>query len=401
MDSKIKAIDLRKIFDSSGNFTVEATVRLNGESGTASAPSGKSKGIHEVIAFPENSVDLGIRNFAEISKRLIGTDATEQATIDAILEENFGRIGGNVSSAVSIATAKAAASSLGIELYEYVYDKYTKKLGIRRSVPRPLGNVIGGGIHSQNSHMSIQEILIATESPNAEKNVMVNSEFHRIVGQEAAKKTAIPLGVNIERAWVLPFDEGESFELVSAVREELEERHNVRISLGMDIAASSLFKDGLYFYKDKKLSPGEQLEFLEDLCKKYRITIIEDPFGEESFEDFAKLTASIGDSSLIVGDDLYVTNVERIEEGAKVKATNAVLIKVNQIGTLTKTIRAIEAAGRHGMKTIISHRSSETTDPFIAHLGVAFGCTYIKTGTVGGERVSKLNELIRIQKMTG
>lgn len=399
LDLDINSINLRKVFDSSGNYTVEATVSLAGVIGTASAPSGKSTGKNEVMAFPGGDVDSGIRSFNHVAKELVGKEATSQEEIDKILKENAPKIGGNICTAVSIAAARSAASSLGLELYDYVYQNFTKKLKMKLSVPKPLGNIIGGGVHSQNSGMSIQEILVAAESHDAQKNIMINSQFHKLVGKEAAKSTDSPLGVNMERAWVLPFGETKSLKIASAVKKTLEEKYSTKITIGIDFAASSMYTDGNYKYKDNELSTEQQLAFVELLHKEYQVGILEDPFDEEDYDSFARLTGMIGNKALIVGDDLYTTDYKRIETGADKKATNAVLIKVNQIGTLTETIKAVYTATKNDMKTIISHRSSETTDNFIAHLGVAFGSAYIKTGTIGGERISKLNELMRIDKI--
>ncbi len=399
MDTKITGISLRKMFDSSGNFTVEATVALKSSIAVASAPSGKSKGKTEVASFPEGNVDTGIGNFKHLEPKLVGESVEAQGNIDAILNDNVVIVGGNVTTAVSIAVARAAATCNCMELFEYVHGKLTKKFGMGIGVPRPLGNVIGGGLHSLNSGMSVQEILVATESQSAEKNVAINSELHKTIGQYALKHTTSPVGVNIERAWVLPFDEIESLEIVSRLKSELEEKYGVKITMAMDLAASSIYREGKYAYGSRKLSTVGQIEFAAALNEKYGVGILEDPFDEEDYASFAKLNKAIGRNALIVGDDLYTTNAKRIEEGAKMHATNAVLVKVNQIGTLTETIRAVAVAVRNDMATIISHRSSETTDPFIAHLGTAFGSKYIKTGTVGGERIAKLNELMRIDNI--
>lgn len=398
----ISKILLRKIFDSSGNPTVEAEVRTSsGACAIASAPSGKSKGKTEVSSFPTGGVDAGIKNFAKIAKTFTGQPVLEQEEIDGILSSHIPMIGGNVSTAVSIAVAKAAALSLGVELYQYVHDSMTKKHGIRLCVPRPLGNIIGGGVHSQNSGMTIQEILVAAETQSAERNITINSDIHRLVGRLAAEFVKSPIGVNIERAWILPYSENDSLQLVHTVKEEMEKKYGARVTIGIDFAASSFYHGGGYKYRSGVKTADEQLDFVRSVLEKYDVRVLEDPFDEEDYGGFARLTKLVGRKALVVGDDLYTTNWRRISVGGERKATNAALIKVNQIGTLSDTVKAVATARRSGMETIISHRSSETTDPFIAHLGAAFGCRYIKTGTVGGERVAKLNELMRIDALIG
>lgn len=400
----IANVSLGKIFNSGGDQTVQATVRSSsGVEAQASAPSGKSTGKAEAPPFPKGGIDIGISAFDSLlANRLRGFDTRSQVEADDLLAAFIPEVGGSVTTAVSVALARVAAKEEGVELFQYLHDKLVKGTGIEMRVPYSLGNMIGGGAHSFNSGMGVQEILASTRSKYPETNVMVNAALHKKIG-EIAKKTGTPLGVNIERAWVLQFEELRALEVTREARNAMQDQYGVMIVIGMDVAAASLYdaEKGVYDYgkgkpEGKRLTTEQQLSFMQELSKVHGVLSIEDPLDEDDFEGHAALTKAIGGTTRIVGDDLYVTNADRIETGGRMGATNAVLLKVNQNGTLTGTARAAVMAHKYGMTTVTSHRSSETLDPFLTHVAIAFGSEEIKTGTVGGERMAKLNELVRV-----
>ncbi len=401
-DSIINDVRIRKILDSRGGFTVEATVSSGRLSETAMVANSTSTGSHEVFAFPGGDVDRGIANFDRVKRDLVGVDSEDQAEVDRILHkiggERLGFIGGNVSTGVSVASAKLAARANGLELYEYIFSNFTKGHGIKKSVPRPLGNLIGGGVHS-NDKMSIQEILISADSGNFMNNAYINGRVHRALGDHLSRSLKIATGVNIEGAWVTGFGDKENLGLGKRFCDEEGTISECKIDIGADFAASEFYRDGEYVYLDSKFSSSGHVEFVEKLAGEFGRSVLEDPMREDDFRGFAEITKRIGSNSLIIGDDLYTTNVERLKKGIANKSTNAVLIKVNQIGTLSDTMAVVMLAHENGMDTVVSHRSRETIDSFIAHLAVAFGSKFIKTGIVGGERVSKLNELARIESL--
>jgi len=393
----IEDIVIRKILDSRGNPTVEVEVYTLSGYGRAAAPAGKSTGKHEVKAYPAGGIDAGIKYFKEKMDNLIGMDATRQEDVDAMLHEidgteNFSMLGGNIAVAVSLAVAKAAANSLGLPFYQYLGGVYATK------VPKPVGNVLGGGKHAVGG-TTIQEMLAVPMSESARDNVFANAEIHRVLGKKLRERFPnISIGLGDEKAWIAPMDDIEAIELLVEAIEEVKGEYGIEIKPALDLAASSFYRDGKYVYRNGEKTPEEQIEFVESLVKDYGIYIVEDPLHEDDFEGFAELTRRIGHLAYIVGDDLFVTNVKRIKIGIEKGAANAVLIKPNQIGTLTDTVNAIKLAKENGYATVISHRSGETCDTSIAHIGVAFGCEFIKTGAIGGERTAKLNELIRIEE---
>ena len=393
----IEDIVIRKILDSRGNPTVEVEVYTLSGYGRAAAPAGKSTGKHEVKAYPAGGIDAGIKYFKEKMDNLIGMDATRQEDVDAMLHEidgteNFSMLGGNIAVAVSLAVAKAAANSLGLPFYQYLGGVYATK------VPKPVGNVLGGGKHAVGG-TTIQEMLAVPMSESARDNVFANAEIHRVLGKQLRERFPnISIGLGDEKAWIAPMDDIEAIELLVEAIEEVKGEYGIEIKPALDLAASSFYRDGKYVYRNGEKTPEEQIEFVESLVKDYGIYIVEDPLHEDDFEGFAELTRRIGHLAYIVGDDLFVTNVKRIKMGIEKGAANAVLIKPNQIGTLTDTVNAIKLAKENGYATVISHRSGETCDTSIAHIGVAFGCEFIKTGAIGGERTAKLNELIRIEE---
>ena len=392
----IKDINLRKITDSRGNPTVEADIITNDGFGRAAAPAGASTGTFEAQAWPKNDVNLGIRNAKEnLIPALLGITTSDQSTFDKTLKEkdgtkNLQNIGGNIAVALSLACAKAAANSKNIPLFEHV--SKTKSY----SIPAPMSNVLGGGAHAIGG-TDIQEYLVTSFDNDITTAIETNAAVHKEVAKILKEKFPnIALGKGDEGAWVAPLENVEALELVTKAVDNVQKETGVEVRTGLDVAASEFYKNGKYVYKEQTLTPEEQVDFMLGLIEEYDLHSVEDPLDQNDFESWASLTDQT--DSLIIGDDLYVTNTERLKEGIKKKSTNSILIKPNQIGTLTDTIETVEMAKDSDMATVISHRSGETTDTSIAHLGVAFESHAIKTGIMGGERIAKLNELVRISE---
>ena len=392
----IKDIKLRKIIDSRGNPTVEADIVTNEGFGRAAAPAGASTGTFEAQAWPENNVNLGISNAKEnIIPSLIGIASNDQETFDNTIKDkdgskNLQTVGGNIAVALSLACAKAAADSKNIPLFEHV--SKTKSY----SIPAPMSNVLGGGAHAIGG-TDIQEYLVTSFDNDVSTAIETNAAVHKEVAKILKEKFPnIALGKGDEGAWVAPLENVEALDIVTKAVDNVQKETGVEVRTGLDVAASEFYKNGKYVYKEQTLTPEEQVDFMLGLIEEYDLHSVEDPIDQNDFESWASLTDQT--DSLIIGDDLYVTNSERLEEGIKKKSTNSILIKPNQIGTLTDTIKTVEMAKESEMATVISHRSGETTDTSIAHLGVAFESHAIKTGIMGGERIAKLNELVRISE---
>ena len=392
----IKDINLRKIIDSRGNPTVEADIITNDGFGRAAAPAGASTGTFEAQAWPKNNVDLGISNAREdVIPSLIGITSNDQETFDETIKDkdgtkNLQNVGGNIAVALSLACAKAAADSKNIPLFEHVSKNK------EYSIPAPMSNVLGGGAHAIGG-TDIQEYLVTSFDNDVNTAVETNAAVHKEVAKILKEKFPnIALGKGDEGAWVAPLENVEALEIVTKAVDNVQKETGVEIRTGLDVAASEFYKNGKYVYKEQTLTPEEQVDFMLGLIEEYDLHSVEDPIDQNDFDSWASLTDQT--DSLIIGDDLYVTNSERLKEGIEKKSTNSILIKPNQIGTLTDTIKAVEMAKSAEMATVISHRSGETTDASIAHLGVAFESHAIKTGIMGGERIAKLNELVRISE---
>jgi len=390
----IEVIELRKILDSRGNATVEADIRTSTGFGRSAAPSGASTGKFEAVVKP---VDEAIENAMEnVLPALIGMDATEQEFFDEQLRDidetdNFSGIGANVAVALSLANAKAAVDSLGLSLFRYLGGAFT------REMPLPLGNVIGGGAHAANA-TEIQEFLVVPGgASNTEEAVFANAAVHRHV-KELLKKHNKSCGKGDEGAWAPQIDDALAFELIAEATGLVADEMGVEVDMGLDVAASQMWDGKNYRYRSTVRSTEDQVAYIAELVDKYGLVYVEDPIHEEDFEAFAELSNQVGDRCLICGDDLFVTQAGRIQQGIDVDAANCVLIKPNQVGTLTDTFEAVRLAHQNGMDTVMSHRSGETTDTTIAHLATAFSCVFLKCGVVGGERIAKLNELIRIEE---
>ena len=398
MDPKIKKIVLRKILDSRGDFSFECEVMGESFFGRCSAPSGASVGKFEAVAYPKG-VDASIEYAkSKVIPKLTGIDVREQKKIDELLREadgtnNFSNLGGNAAIAISLACAKASAHLQGKQLFEI--------LGNGRGFPIPLSKIIGGGKHAVNS-VDIQEFLVFPSNakrlyPALQANVSVHKKI-----KEKLKKMGVTLGRDDESGWVVKLKTEDALEMLSEACQQTGSETGLKVDIGLDTASSSLFEDGKYIYEvdGRKLDRGEQLDFILELIKKFKLGYVEDALQEEDFEGFAELTRKAG-TCLICGDDLFVTNKSRLETGVKMKACNSLIIKPNQIGTLTQLTETVEYAKENGYACIASHRSGETCDKSISHIAVAYGCKMLKTNVVGGERNTKFNEIIRIGEKVG
>jgi len=391
----IEAIELRTILDSRGNPTVEAEISTNQGFGRAAAPSGASTGAAEAKVLPPGAaIEHAVQN---LIPALIGMDASDQQAFDDQLRDidgtaDFSGIGANVAVALSLANAKAAASAIGMPLFRYLGGAFVNEM------PLPLGNVIGGGAHAANA-TEIQEFLVIPGgATDVEEAVFANAAVHRIV-KELLKNKGIAAGKGDEGAWAPQIDDALAFELIAEATGRVEDEMNVSVDMGIDVAASQMWTGSGYKYRGSVRSTEEQVAYIAELVDKYNLVYVEDPLHEDDFDAFADLNSQIGDRCLVCGDDLFVTQVGRIEKGIETGSANCVLIKPNQVGTLTDTFEAVRLAHAHGLDTVMSHRSGETTDTTIAHLATAFSCIFLKCGVVGGERIAKLNELIRIEEL--
>jgi enolase len=395
--TQISSISLRRVLDSRGNPTVEADVLTeSGGFGRAAAPSGASTGEYEAIELPPNEAIANAREHA-VPRLVDSVYAGDQRAVDGALRaadgtENFSEIGANSAVAISMAAAKAGADVLGAPLYQHLGGTFRGD-----TFPVPLGNVIGGGEHAKEA-THIQEFLAApVGAPSVSEAVFANAAVHAAVA-DVLDERGVPAAKGDEGAWAPPISDADAFEVVEEAVDRVEDEVGFEIRFGLDMAAAELYDDDreAYVYGDEAKSTDEQIEYVADLVDEYDLAYVEDPLDENDYEAFAELTDRVGDRTLICGDDLFVTNVERLQEGIDKDAANSILIKPNQIGTLSDAFDAVELAARNGYETVISHRSGETEDTTIAHLAVATDAPFIKTGTVGGERTAKLNELIRI-----
>ncbi len=396
---EIRSVKIRKIIDSRGNPTVEVDIAASdGAMGRAAAPSGASKGAFEVKEYPKEGIDAGIAKFrSSVAQKLVGNDLLNQSAFDKLLHSidgtaDFSSIGGNIAIAASLAVAKAAAKSESVELYRRILKNGNAVM------PHPLGNIIGGGKHAING-TTMQEFLSLAMGNNYFDSAFANAKAHKKTGELLKKRFPdYPIGLGDEKAWVAALDDVSALETLSEAIKYASNETGIRMGSALDLAATSFYNNGVYEYKDRKRTQSEQIDFIADMAEKFSLKIIEDPLEENDFEGFAALTKRIGKNTIIVGDDLFVTNKKRLDIGIKAGAANGVLIKPNQIGTLTDMIETVDLAKKHNYETVISHRSGETEDSTIAHLAVGLGIRYIKTGTIGGERTAKHNELIRIEE---
>lgn len=402
----IKDVKAREILDSRGNPTIEVDVILeDGTLGRASVPSGASTGIREVLELRDggtrymgkgvlkavSNVNVPLRDL------VIGMDAINQKEIDyAMIEldgtENKGKFGANAILGVSMAVMKAASISKEIPLFEYI--------GSGRTLPNPMMNILNGGAHADNK-LDFQEFMIIPVADSIKERIRIGSEvFHNL--KKVLNEKGLFTGVGDEGGFAPDLNSNsEGFDLILEAIKKAGYTPGKDVNLAIDVAASEFYKDGYYHLEgeNRKLTTEELIEFYEELVDKYPIVSIEDPVDENDWEGFTLITQKLGNKIQLVGDDLFVTNKKYLQQGIDLKAGNSILIKVNQIGTITETLETIKLAKENGYKTVISHRSGETEDTTIASLAVGLNLGQIKTGSMSRtDRVSKYNELIRIEE---
>ena len=413
---KITAIHARQILDSRGNPTVEADVTLeDGTLGRAAVPSGASTGLHQAIELRDGDASYGGKSVlkavanvnGEIMATLLGMDATDQTAIDKAMMEldgtaNKARLGANAILAVSLATAKAAAASQKQPLYRYIATLAgTQDL----TLPLPMMNIINGGKHAAGS-TDIQEFMIMpVGAASFSEGLKVGAEIFHALGK-VLKSKGYGTTVGDEGGYAPAVKNGnaEALELIGEAVEKAGYTLGQDVVLALDVASTELMENGNYKLatEDRTLANTEMVEFYSDLVGRFPIVSIEDGLGEDDWQGWQALTAALGNKVQLVGDDLLVTNTEFLERGIREKAGNAILVKVNQIGTLTETINAVTMAHKAGWKAVISHRSGETEDTTIAHLAVGLATGQIKTGSLSRtDRVAKYNELLRIEEELG
>ena len=406
MSAVIEDIIARKVFNGRGEETVEVDIVATSGFGRVAAPAGKSRGKTEVTCYPQGGVEQAVKKVEEVvAPEIVGLNADSQEEIDKTLHEidgskDFHVLGGNTAFAISLANAEAAANSAGLLLFQYLGGH------IAHELPFPLGNTISGGQHTEGKSPDAQEYLaLPYGAETFLEAVTANIQIHRRIGQALQKKDKLFAGgKSDEGAWVANISDDEAIEVLAKACQQISNEMGFECGLGLDIASSSLWNSRAktydYLKQKKKRDSGEQLEYILELIKKYHLVYVEDPFHEEDFHGFAELTKK-AKNCLISGDDLFTTNIERLSRGIKLRAANAVIIKVNQIGTLSDAVETIEMAKRNGYVPIMSHRSGDTCDWHIAHLAVAYRCPIIKAGIVEGSRIAKTNELIRIEEFLG
>jgi enolase len=395
----VSEVRLRQVLDSRGNRTVEAdVVTESGGFGRAAAPSGASTGEYEAIELdPSEAIAAGREHAVPRleGKVYVGDQRDVDRTLRAAdATDDFSEIGANSAVAISMAAAKAAADVLGAPLFQHLGGAFRGE-----EFPTPLGNVVGGGEHAADA-TAIQEFLAApVGAPSVQDAVFANAAVHQEV-HDLLDERDVAAGKGDEGAWAPSIDDDEAFEIVAEATDTVAEEVGFDIKFGLDVAAAELYDEdeAEYVYRDRSRDADEQIEYIADLVEEYDLAYVEDPLDEDDYGGFAELTERVGDRTLVCGDDLFVTNVERLRMGIDQDAANSILVKPNQIGTLSDAVDAVDLAVENGYKPVISHRSGETEDTTIAHLAVATGAPYIKTGAVGGERTAKLNELIRIEQ---
>jgi enolase len=410
---KISEVNAREVLDSRGNPTVEVEVYLDyGAMGRAIVPSGASTGIHEALELRDRNpnrykgkgVLTALRNIREeIAPRIIGLDVLDQIHLDNLMieldgTENKSRLGANAILGVSMACARAAANVLDLPLYRYLGGTHAAVL------PTPMCNIINGGEHADNG-LDIQEFMIMPIGATSfsEGLRMVVEIFHTLKKVLHDKKLNTNVGDEGGFAPGLDNNEQALVQIIEAIKEAgYEPGRDKDVALALDSAASSFYKDGEYTLDGRKVNSQQLVEYYTDLCDRYPIISIEDSHAEDDWEGWALMTQRLGHKIQIVGDDIFVTNIKRINRGIEQNIANAILIKLNQIGTLTETIDAINLGQQHKYRSIISHRSGETEDSFIADLAVATGVGQIKTGSLSrSDRVAKYNQLLRIEESLG
>ena len=404
----IAGVRARQVLDSRGNPTVEVDVRLDsGALGRAAVPSGASTGVHEAVelrdsgeAYGGKGVTKAVANVeGEIAEAVRGRDPFDQTGLDHALLEldgtpNKGRLGANAILGVSLATAKAAASEGGISVFRYLGGDEAVTL------PVPMLNVINGGVHADNS-IDLQEFMVVPVGAESFAEALrVGAEVYHALKQVLHGR-GLETGVGDEGGFAPNLDSSEA--AIEAILEAAEGAgHRDRVAIALDPATSEVFRDGVYRFEGRELPSGEMPAFWAELVERYPIASLEDPLAEDDWDGWAQLTTELGDRVQLVGDDIFVTNTERLREGIERSVANSILVKVNQIGTITETVEALSLARSSGYSAVMSHRSGETEDTTIADLAVAYNTGQIKTGAPArSDRVAKYNQLLRIEEELG
>ena len=410
----VEKIRARQIMDSRGNPTIECDVTLSGGAfGRASVPSGASTGSFEALelrdggnSYMGKGVSRAVKNVNEIiAPAIIGMNGEDQTAIDEKMlaldgTPNKDKLGANAILSVSLAVARAVANAKKIPLYKHIADIFGN--ANPDVLPRPMMNIINGGAHADNG-LDAQEFMII---PNGAKNeveaIRMGSEiFHNL--KSILKKSGHSTNVGDEGGFAPNFNNcAQALDTIVEAIRSAGYKPGEEVSIGLDVASSEFYKDGIYHFEGKDMTSDEMIVFYKDLISKYPIISIEDALAEEDWDSWKKLNDAIGDKCQLVGDDLFVTNPIRLKRGIENGAANAILIKVNQIGSLTETLRAIKMAKDANYGVIVSHRSGETEDTTIADLAVATNAGQIKTGSMSRtDRMAKYNQLIRIEEELG
>ena len=406
--SRIAGVRARQILDSRGNPTVEVDVQLeSGAVGRAAVPSGASTGVHEAVELRDGGAEYGGKAVTkavanangELRDAVVGLEATEQEPLDRVLIDldgtpNKGRLGANAILGVSLAVAKAAAEDAGLPLFRYLGGDDAVTL------PVPMLNVINGGVHAANS-IDLQEFMVVPVGAEtfAEALRLGAEVYHAL--KNVLGDRGLATGVGDEGGFAPDLESSEA--AIEAILEAAERAgHRDRIAIALDPATSEVYADGRYRFEGRDLSSAELPGFWEGVVDAYPIVSLEDGCSEDDWEGWAELTRRVGERVQLVGDDVFVTNPVRLREGIERGVGNSILVKVNQIGTLTETIEAVRLAQSHGYTAVMSHRSGETEDSTIADLAVALGTGQIKTGAPArSDRVAKYNQLLRIEEQLG
>jgi len=416
MSTKIKSISAIEILDSRGNPTVEVEVLLeNGLKGIAGVPSGASTGKHEAVELRDNDkkrykgkgVIKAVDNVNQkIAQAIKGIDVLNQANVDDIMitldgTENKSNLGANAILGVSLAVARAAANTLGLPLFQYIGGFAANRL------PCPMFNVLNGGVHANWQGTDLQEFMICpVGAPNFREALRWASETYHTL-KEVLKSKGYSVGVGDEGGFAPALkSNSEALDVIVAAIEQAGYKPAQDIAIALDPASSEFYEEEVKLYylrsENKKLSSEELISLYTDWVKKYPIILIEDGLGQDDWEGWKNLNQKLGEKIELVGDDLFVTNVKRVQKGIKENIANGVLIKLNQIGTLTETIATVKMAHYAGWGAMVSHRSGETADSFIADFSVGMDTGHLKTGApCRGERIEKYNQLLRIEKMLG
>jgi enolase 1/2/3 len=406
--SAIESVHARQILDSRGNPTVEVGVRLeSGALGRAAVPSGASTGVHEAVelrdggkAFGGKGVTKAVANVdGEIAGAVGGRDPFDQAGLDRALIDldgtpNKGRLGANAILGVSLATAKAAAVEQGVSLFVLLGGEAAVTL------PVPMLNVINGGAHADNS-IDLQEFMVVPVGADTFSEALrVGAEVYHSLKQVLHDR-GLETGVGDEGGFAPNLESSEA--AIEAILEAADGAgHLDRVAIALDPATSEVFRDGVYRFEGRELRSDEMPAFWAELVERYPIVSLEDPLAEDDWDGWERLTAELGDRVQLVGDDIFVTNTDRLRQGIERNVANSILVKVNQIGTITETVEALDLAGASGYTSVMSHRSGETEDTTIADLAVAYNTGQIKTGAPArSDRVAKYNQLLRIEEELG